>query len=215
MVIVSFSLISAAYGVSIESNVNVGDDSVSANSSANVKNLNNSERGERMRERIENIMNFENRLRIKLNNSDTCPTNCECEGSVTRCMINGTRQMTVIAGNSGNIIIITKDVNASTRVELYKSDNGTIIAKFKNNETKEIILPDEVKERIIAKLKAKAEMRNMTLDEDGTYYVMMKKKARLFWIIPVNENADGQVDAQTGQVIIVKGPWWGFLAKDE
>ncbi|MFA4952818.1 MAG: eight-cysteine-cluster domain-containing protein [Candidatus Pacearchaeota archaeon] len=165
------------------------------------------------KEEFKEAIKEKNRIKFENKTGVECPDECKCTGVVMKCELeDGGREMTVYA-RSGNIIFQVKNINATTQVTLYQH-NKTVYAVFKNNETKTIILPDEVKARIIAKLKTKAEIRNITLDENGTYYVMMKKKARLFWIIPVDENADGQVDAQTGQVIVVKGPWWGFLAKD-
>ena len=42
----------------------------------------------------------------------------------------------------------------------------------------------------------------------------MRKRARLFLLIPVREKVKAQVDPETGQVIKIRNPWWGFLARD-
>lgn len=157
------------------------------------------------------ILQEKNRLRIK--NATECPVNCSCSGSTMKCMVNGTREMTIHAGNSGNVIIQTKRVNASTTVELYK-ENGTLYGRF-GNETRPIkVLPDEVKMKIRERIKAKLENESMDLNEEGEYEVKVKKKARLFFIIPVDENLEADVDAETGTIIVIKKPWWGFMARD-
>ena len=58
------------------------------------------------------------------------------------------------------------------------------------------------------------EDENITLTEDGYYQVQAKKKARLFWIVPVKEKVHTQIDAETGEVIKTRYSWWGFLARD-
>ncbi len=161
---------------------------------------------------------FEERNRLKENADERqCPVNCKCSGSTIKCLINGTRELTIHAGESGNLIIQVKDISVSApaNVELYK-ENDILYAKLKNNETKIIrVLPDEVKEKIRAKIKAKLENESINLTEDGNYRIMAHKKARLFFLIPVNEEIGGDVDAETGVFVLVKKPWWGFMAKDE
>lgn len=152
-----------------------------------------------------------NRLKA---DSGECPTGCECASSTIKCVVNGTREMTIHAGNSGNVIIQTKKINASTEVELYR-ENGTLYGKF-GNETRPIkVLPDEVKMKIKERIKAKLENESIHLEEDGTYKIKAKKKSRLFFLIPISENIEADIDAETGEFIVVKRPWWGFVAKDE
>jgi trehalose-6-phosphatase len=55
---------------------------------------------------------------------------------------------------------------------------------------------------------------SINLTEDGYYQVQTKKKARLFWLVPVREKFRAQVDAETGEIIKIRNPWWGFLARD-
>lgn len=155
------------------------------------------------------------RLKKYYGNLTECPNNCTCAGSVMKCEGPNGRIMTVYAGGSGNMIVQIKNINMSTKVELYKDENGTLAGVFNGNKTKEIkILPDEVQDRIREKIQAKLEKYNITLDEDGAYLVKVKKKARLFFIIPVNENVDAEVDSESGEVIVIRKSWWGFLARD-
>lgn len=152
--------------------------------------------------------------RIKFNATWNCPKNCTCSGSTIKCFLNGTRELTINAGNSGNIIIQIKGINATTNVTLYKSDDGKLYAVSENNETKEIkILPDEVRERIMER--KQLENENISLDENGTYRYEVQKRARLFFLFSVKEKVEARINSETGEVLELKNPWWGFLAKDE
>ena len=117
--------------------------------------------------------------------------------------------MTVVAGKSGNIIVQVKGVNASTNVTIYKAGEK-IYGVFEGNQIKRILTPEQIKE----KLKIKLEQENIILDKKGFYEVQAKKKARLFLILPVREHIMSHVDAETGEIIKIRNPWWGFLAKD-
>jgi len=165
---------------------------------------------------IGEIIQNKNRLRIQAQNQE-CPSNCSCDGSTIKCRLqNATREMTITAGNSGNTIVQVKNTNASTQVQLYKAEDGKVYAQFKNNETKEIILPDEIKTRIEARLRERVHLNNtnITLNEDGTYQIEARKRARLLWAIPVQERVNAQVDAETGEILRQRNSWWGFLARD-
>ena len=167
------------------------------------------------KEQIKEIIQEKNRIKFEERTGQECTEGCKCTGVVIKCELeDGIRQMTVYA-RSGNIIIVTKSVNASTTVELYKS-NKTLIGVFKNNETKQIkMTPEQVQEKIKEKLKAKIEKMNITLQDDGLYHIEIGKKARLFFLFPVREKAQAQVDVEDGTIVKIRNPWWGFLAKDE
>lgn len=171
-------------------------------------------------ENKEKIIREKNRIKNNYANNSECPESCICSGSTLKCEFeNGTRVMNVHAGNSGNTILQVKNINASTNVTLYKSD-GKVYGVFKNNETHEIILPDQARERIkeMEQIKEKRRINwteeNITLNEEGFYEIQAKKKSRLFWIFPVKEKFQSNVDAETGEVIHVRKAWWGFLARD-
>ena len=79
-------------------------------------------------------------------------------------------------------------------------ENG--ILKFK---TREILLPDEIM------AKARAYYGEMDLVEDGEEIVYtgdVKKKVRLFAIIPISMNANVKLDAETGDLLSLEQPWW-------
>ena len=170
-------------------------------------------RGNLTKEEIKEAIKEKNRIKFEERTGQNCTDNCICTGVVMKCELeDGTREMTIYA-KSGNIIFQVKNVNASTQVTLYHH-NKTTYAVFKNNETKEIVLPDKIQEKIREKIKAKIENQNITLNEDGFYEVRMQKRARLFFLFPLREKVQLQLDAENGEVIKLRNPWWGFLAKD-
>lgn len=170
--------------------------------------------GNLTQEQTQNIIQTKNQLRIQAQNQYECPSSCSCSGSTVKCTLDdGTRTMTIYAGKSGNIIVQVKEINASTNVTLYKSD-GKVYGVFNGNETKEIILPDEAKERIQNKTRARLHNESINLTEEGNYEISARKEAKLLWAISVRERVRAQVDAETGEVIRARTSWWGFLAKD-
>ncbi|HQI57491.1 MAG TPA: hypothetical protein PKZ06_00120 [Candidatus Pacearchaeota archaeon] len=161
------------------------------------------------------------RERIRLQDGSTqneieCPEGCVCSGSNVKCSFeNGTRVMTVHAGNSGNTIIQIKNINASTNVTLYKQ-NEKVYGTFKDNETKEIVLPDQIMKKLKERKQKRLRLYNESIElgENGYYHVEMKKKSRLFLLVPVREHVRAEVNAETGEIVKIRNPWWGFLAKD-
>ncbi len=161
-------------------------------------------------EQIQNIIRERNRLRIR-EQTDECPENCTCTGSVTRCQLQDNRQMTIQAGNSGNTIVQTQNTNASTFVELYKSE-GKLYGKFEDT-TKEIkMLPDQVKEKIRIKLMSELEDEEIELDEEGVYQIRARQRVKLFSLIQLRERVRARIDPETGEILRLRRAWWSFLA---
>jgi uncharacterized membrane protein YfhO len=160
------------------------------------------------------IIQERNRIQTQYQNQSECPSDCSCSGSTIKCEFeNSSRTMTIYAGKSGNMIVQVKEINASTNVTLYKS-NGKVYGIFNGNETKEIILPDEAKEKIQNKTRTKLQNESINLTEEGNYEINAKKEAKLLWAIPIKERVRAQVNAETGEIIRTRNSWWGFLAKD-
>ena len=173
------------------------------------------ELGEISRERLKEAIKERNRIKATTRAWE-CPTECTCTGSTIKCTLASGREMTIIAGNSGNVIVQVKGESMTTNVTLYKS-GGKLYGVFRGNETKIVrMLPDQVKERIRERIQARLDNENITLNEDGSYDYTGQKRARLFFIFPVRMMVRAEIDAETGEVIKVSKPkWWGFLAKDE
>ena len=181
------------------------------------KNKQTNKNGNMTKEEFKDIIKekIEDRREYKFEDKtgQNCTEGCKCTGVVMKCELeDGTREMTVYA-QSGNVIIQTKGVNASTTVTLYHF-NKTVYEETKNGTVREIkIFPDELNEKLQEKLKVKMEKMNITLNEDGYYEIQANKKSRLFFLFPIREKIRATIDAENGNVKI-KNPWWGFLAKD-
>ena len=176
---------------------------------------------DRTRERIERIQNQTKvnpaRQRV-LNyiNATECPEGCRCVGATIRCVLeDGTREMVVVAGASGNVIIQSKSVNATTSVEIIREDNETFM-NISGQIRKMSVMPDEAFERIKERIKV-SECRqdncNIELDEKGKYHIKVQRRSRIFGIIPRNMNVNAEVDAESGEFKINK-PWWSFIASE-
>jgi hypothetical protein len=165
---------------------------------------------------IRSIVQTRNKLKFENRTGIPCPISCTCTGSTMKCLLLNEGEMTIFAGNSGNVIIQVKGENMTTNVTLYKSSDGKVYGIFKNNETKRVrMLPDQVKEKIRENLSRQFENENISLDENGAYQYHAEKKARLFFIFPVRVAVNAKIDSETGNIIDIKSKWWAFLAKDD
>jgi hypothetical protein len=153
------------------------------------------------------------RIKFEDRTGQQCLDGCVCMGVVMRCELEGGRIMTIYA-RSGNIIIQVKETNMTTNVTLYKDENGTLYGVFRGTEKKIRIMPDEVREKIKERIKAKQEQGEIELDENGNYKVKVMKKARLIWVIPVDESVDTEINSETGVFVKLDGRWWGWMAND-
>jgi hypothetical protein len=126
----------------------------------------------------------------------------------------------------GTTVLKSRNYEAKTGVNLYRADDGGVFGVFKGEQTKRIILPDEAREALKQKMKERIAEKNrerqqlmleneeMELNEEGQYDFKARKRAKLFWVIPVKERVNVQVDAETGAIIKERHSWWGFLARD-
>ena len=160
--------------------------------------------------RIQAATQTRNRLRI---NASEIPENCTKTGSVIRCNLQDGKAMVVMAGNSGNTIIKIDGENISTKAQLYHH-NGEIYGIF-NNETKLIeYLPEQLREKIRERTRARLNNTNITLNENGEYEYEAEKQARFLGLFKVRERVKWHIDSETGEILKEQVPWWGFLAND-
>ncbi len=122
------------------------------------------------------------------------------------------------------------DASANTGMELVQEQTQgktKIMAKLSNGLNAEVkIMPDTASERAIERLKLKVCSEEnecqMELKEVGkgeqvkaAYEVKAQKQAKLFGLFTTKMQVQAQIDAETGEVIQVKKPWWAFLASEE
>jgi len=109
-----------------------------------------------------------------------------------------------------------KQVQNKTRLET-KLNNG------RNAEIK--IMPDTASETALQRLRIKncveEEGCNIELKEVGqgektklAYEMKTQKQSKVFGLFRARMQVQAQVDAETGEIIKVKKPWWAFLASE-
>lgn len=125
-----------------------------------------------------------------------------------------------VAGEK-EIKIEVDEVKKESKIEI---DNKIVITK-KGIEIKESklyikttvglkeikVLPEEA----ISKAKEITTIEEIILEEESqklVYSVKGTKSAKLFFLIPVKIEIEKKINAETGDVISVKKPWWSFLA---
>jgi len=233
-IVMSLFLLGFIYAAGITASAIENEEDSETGSNSDQNNINAS--AQNQKENLENtkeMENIQNQAQEKLNAAEIgeitreqnrirtiagggeCPENCTCAGSTTTCQLQNQRRITISAGKSGNTIMQVKEIDASTDVTLYKSDDK-MYGVFKNNETREIkVFPDEVQEKIRERIQERLENQTMKLDEEGIYQIQAEKRARLFGFISVRARINAEIDSETGEVLRVRRPWWNFLAADE
>jgi len=107
-----------------------------------------------------------------------------------------------------------KKVQNKTRLRMHMSDG---------NESEIKIMPDRANERALEKLKLKVcnESNNCTIElkevgklnqKRAAYEIQVQRHFKLLGLFKIKALHKAQVDAETGETVIVKKPWWSFLA---
>jgi len=123
-----------------------------------------------------------------------------------------------------------RNISADTELELQqKQDNARRIlqARLSNGENAEIkIMPDVASLTALARLRLRvcSEDNNCTIElkEVGqgnqtraAYELRAEKQARVLGLFRARMQVASQVDAETGEVIAERRPWWSFLATEQ
>ena len=103
-------------------------------------------------------------------------------------------------------------------------EGDKLMAKMSNGQNSEIkVMPDEANERALERLQLKdcGEDCSIELKEVGkgdetkmAYEVKAQKESRLFGMFKTDMTVEATVDAETGEVIESRKPWWAFLASE-
>ncbi|HJX51072.1 MAG TPA: hypothetical protein VJ438_06440 [Candidatus Nanoarchaeia archaeon] len=170
-------------------------------------------------------------------NESECLEGCSCQGAVMSCETETGKIMTIQAGRSGNTIIITVNrIQVETELEVEAENlreegvqerNRTRLRAILGDGTKKEIktMPDVASETALQKLNLKncnlENNCNIQLKEVGSdkskqiaYEVQAQRHSRILAIFKAKMQVKAQVDAETGELIIVKKPWWAFLATE-
>jgi len=133
-------------------------------------------------------------------------------------------QVEVQEGEKG-LIMSAKNVEANSQLNLSQNTTGNktrFTVHLSNGLNAEVkIMPDAASERAIEVLKAKCEINNCTIElkEVGSgnqsraaYEMKVEKKVRVLGLFQAKIQESAQIDAENGNVIKVRRPWWAFLA---
>ena len=139
------------------------------------------------------------------------------------------KQVQINKGLNNRMRIQAENVAAETDLEIEQemSDGQTMFkAKLSNGRNAEIkVMPDTASETALARLRLRVctAERNCTLelkevgknDEAKAAYEMnAEKPSKFLGIFKARMKIKAQIDAETGEVIQSKKPWWAFLASE-
>lgn len=124
--------------------------------------------------------------------------------------------------------IIAEKINAKTGLNLTAEDidNKTILrALLSNGRWAQVkVMPNKASAVALRRMKAKCAERNCTVElkEVGmgnktrlAYEVQTEKESRFLWMFRNKMRVKAHVDAETGEIISVKKPWWAFMASEK
>jgi len=163
-------------------------------------------------------------------NESECPEGCECHGAVVSCKTETGKTITIEAGRSGNVITITiEKIQANTTMELEQEDGGNktkLKAKLSNGQKSEIkIMPDAAALKALERLRIKVcsaenncsiELKEVRIrtENRAAYEIQIERHARILALFRAKMHVSAEVDAENGEVLKVKKPWWAFIASE-
>jgi len=135
-------------------------------------------------------------------------------------------QMQIQAGEGNEVKLQSGNVEATTAMTMTQEQvqNRTklqvMLSNGMNAEVK--VMPDAASETALARLGAKCEGTcTIELKEVGTgsqikaaYEIKTQKQAKVLGLFQAKMQVQAQVDAENGEVIQAKKPWWAFLATE-
>jgi len=138
---------------------------------------------------------------------------------------NGER-IQIQTGEGNEIKLKSENVEAKTALVMTQErdqvQNKTQLkVQLSNGVNAEVkVMPNTASETALAKLGAKCEGNcTIELKEVGTgnqikavYEIKTQKQAKILGLFKAQMQVQAQVDAETGEVVQAKKPWWAFLA---
>jgi hypothetical protein len=157
-------------------------------------------------------------------NESECPDGCKCRGAVVSCKTENGKNMTITSGNSGKTTTIEINkikVNTTLEFETNTENNKTsIILNLPDGRNITLkILPERAAERAREKLgemNYTIELKQTTITKGNetrmVYEIVGEKQGRFLGLFKTKGKTITTIDAETGEVIKMKKPWWSFLA---
>jgi len=135
-------------------------------------------------------------------------------------------QMQIQIGEGNEVKLQSGNVEANCNMDMTQEQvqNRTriqvMLSNGMNSEVK--IMPNVASETALARLEAKCEGEcTIELKEVGTgnqtraaYEIKTQKQSKVLGLFKAQMQVQAQVDAENGEIIQVKKPWWAFLASE-
>ncbi len=143
--------------------------------------------------------------------------------------VQGGKQVQVQVQSNEQTKLRSGSIEARTSMQMtqQQTENGTKLqVKLSNGMNAEIkVMPDVASERALERLRLKtcSAENNCTIElkevkqgdqVKAAYEVQVKKQARFLGLFKIRMQVQAQVDAENGEVIRTRKPWWAFLASD-
>jgi hypothetical protein len=165
-------------------------------------------------------------------NESECLEGCKCVGAVVSCPTADGKIMTIEAGRSGNIItiIVNKtEVNTTLEIEIENETEAgknktKLKVKLSDGSKREIkIMPDTASETALERLRLRVcssennctiELKEVPVGNNKTlaYEVQVQRHMRILALFQAKAQVRAEISAENGEIIVVKKPWWAFLA---
>jgi hypothetical protein len=152
-----------------------------------------------------------------------CPAGCTCSGDTVACTVEGTKPIEAeISSRSGTRTVSIEKVPNGLSLQSEKTTaittenlviEGNKLSLKTSTGNKEIkVLPEEASSKATAVTK----VNTIELKEESQqpiYSVKGTTQAKLLFVIPVSMQIETKISADSGNVISVNKPWWGFLTR--
>ena len=133
-------------------------------------------------------------------------------------------QMQIQTENGFKLKVGNAEAQSSLEITQEQDLTGTVLkTQLSNGKNAEIkVMPDAAFKTALAKLDTKCEGTcTMELKEVGNgeqvkvaYEIKTQKQSRVLGLFKAQMKVQAQIDAETGEIIQSKKPWWAFLASE-
>jgi len=139
------------------------------------------------------------------------------------------KQLEVQTQSNNRVQLKSGAVAAETVMEMTQEQTQTGIklqVKLSNGKNAEVkVMPDTASEKALERLRMKVcssdnacsiELKEVGQGEQvrAAYEVQAQKQAKMLGLFKTKMQVQAQVDAESGEVIQTKKPWWAFLASE-
>ncbi|MBW2971937.1 hypothetical protein KY359_02775 [Candidatus Woesearchaeota archaeon] len=145
-------------------------------------------------------------------------------------MTEGGQQLQVQQREQNRVQLMVGSTEATSSLELTQEqvqEKTRLRAKLSNGKDAEIkVMPDTASEKALERLGLKVcnadagcsiELKEVGRGEQvrAAYEVQAQKQSKLLGLFGKKMQVQAQIDAENGEVIQAKKPWWAFLASEE